>query len=43
MCEIADGLVSFLTESKDNLLFIYGKGIALVPANQVVGYKAISE
>jgi len=37
MDEIVDNLEEFLTEEKDTLAFIYGEGIAIVPASQVVG------
>jgi hypothetical protein len=43
MTEIADSFEEFLTENTDTLAFIYGEGIAIVPAKQIVGYKVIGE
>lgn len=43
MEELADSLNKFLAGEEDNLAFIYGKGIAIVPASQIVGYRVIGE
>ena len=41
--EIVDSLTSFRADDMHTVFFIYGEKVAIVPASQVVGYKAIGK
>lgn len=43
MQRIADSLASFLADDVHTVFFVYGEEVAIVPANQVVGYKAVGD
>ena len=43
MMEIAGNLANWLADDVFNFFFIYGEKVTIVPANQVVGYKAIGK
>lgn len=43
MQKIAENLASFLADDMHTAFFIYGEMVAIVPASQVIGYKAVGK